>query len=119
MAKEWSELERQIQISNRLQACPWAANTQGDGRGNVSGHRSPAPKVKLPSWVQAGCVWDQHLHPVGSCVLQSCSDPAFHPFTSLVCRADGRGVKLMRKVTVRYFVKKTTRTPHIQFPLSL
>lgn len=35
-ANEWSELERQVQISNRLQACPRAANTRGDGGRNVS-----------------------------------------------------------------------------------
>lgn len=35
-ANEWSELDRQVQISNRLQACPRAANTRGDGGRNVS-----------------------------------------------------------------------------------
>lgn len=85
---------------------------EGMGEGmSVSGGRSPAPKVKLPSWVQARCVWDQHLLPFGSLVLQSCSGPALHPFASLGCRDDGREVKLVRNVTVRYFVKMTTPTP--------
>lgn len=84
----------------------------GMGEGmSASGRRSPAPRVKLLSCVQAGGVWDQHLLPVGSLVLQSCSGPAFHPFASLGWRADGWEVNLMRNVTVRYFVKKTTPTP--------
>lgn len=77
---------------------------EGIGEGtSASGCRHPAPKVKLSSWVQAGCVWDQNLLPAGRTVLQSFSDPTFHYFAPLGCRADGREVKLMRTVGVRCF----------------
>lgn len=50
-------------------------------------------------------------------MLQPCSGPAFDPFASLCCRADGREAKLMRNVIVRYFVKKATPPPQI-YPVS-
>lgn len=81
------------------------------------GCRSPAPKVKLSFWVQAGCMWDQHLFPVGSPVLQPCSGPASDPFASLGCRADGREAKLMRNGIVRCFMKKAAPPPQT-YPMS-
>lgn len=111
-ANEWSELERQVQISNRLQACPRAANTRGDGGRNVSQWtQEPSSQGEVALLSAGRAVRDQHLLPVGSLVLQSCSGPTFPPFASLGGRTDGWEVNLMRNVTVRYFVKKTTPTP--------
>lgn len=50
-------------------------------------------------------------------MLQPCSGPAFDPFASLGCRADGREAKLMRNVIGRYFVKKATPPSQI-YPVS-
>lgn len=82
----------------------------GMGEGmSASGRRSPAPRVKLPSWVQAGGCENNTSSLLGVLCFSLALAPLFPHL--LHWRTDGWEVNLMRNVTVRYFVKKTTPTP--------
>lgn len=94
----------------------------GIGEGmSVNGCRSPAPKVKLPFWVQAAWVWDPNLLPVGRTLLWSFPNSSSHCFTSLDGRDEGREAKLMKEVVLRYFSggDNSSTSKYTQIPLSI
>lgn len=91
----------------------------GIGEGmSVNGCRSPAPKVKLPFWVQAAWVWDPNLLLVGRTVLWSFFSSSSHCFTLIDCRDEGREVKLMKEVALRYLCGGDY-SKYTQIPLSI